>query len=76
MVCSFDVTEELSVRLAWVTEAYIEGFSKLYQSGSITPKMHHLVHLPEQIMLYVKGTQVYTHNSCRYFIYVILDLAH
>ena len=51
LVCAFEVTHDDSLHLAWLVQTYLESFKDLYGSSSITPKMHHLVHLPEQILL-------------------------
>ena len=50
MALSFAVTEEDAGFLAWTVEAFFESFKYFYfNDASITPKMHQLVHLPEQI---------------------------
>ena len=49
--CRFEVTQEDSIHLAWIVQTYLEAFLDLYGEKSITPKLHHLVHLPEQIQL-------------------------
>lgn len=51
MVCAYEMTSEDSVHLAWLVQTYLECFTHLYGEDRITPKMHHLVHLPEQIIL-------------------------
>ena len=51
MVLSFEVTKESISNMEWLVELYLESFIQLYGRGSITPKMHHLVHLPEQMIL-------------------------
>ncbi len=51
MACAFEVTEADSVHLAWLVQAYLETFSCLYEDTPLTPKMHFLVHLPQQIIL-------------------------
>lgn len=52
-ICSiasaFEVTEDDATHLAWLVEVYLESFTSLY-GESITPKMHYLVHLPQQII--------------------------
>ena len=53
MVCAHEVTKKNSAHLAWLVKTYLELFVELYGSENITPKMHHLVHLPEQINLLV-----------------------
>ena len=50
MACAYSVTENDALQLAWVVEMYLESYKDLYGDSTITPKMHHLVHLPEQIM--------------------------
>ena len=49
IACSYEVTQEEAVRLAWVIETYLEAMHDLYPVS--TPKMHYLVHLPEQLIL-------------------------
>ena len=51
MVCAYDMTSNDSVHLAWLVQTYLESFTHLYGESCITPKMHHMVHLPEQIIL-------------------------
>lgn len=51
VITTFKVTHELSTKLAWMVEAYLEGIVDLYGSKAITPKMHQLVHLQEQMEL-------------------------
>ena len=51
MVCAYQATSDDALHLAWLVQTYLECFVYLYGHSSITPKMHHLVHLPEQIML-------------------------
>ena len=51
MALSFAVMDEDAGHLAWTVEAFLESFKSLYfNEASITPKMHQLVHLPEQII--------------------------
>lgn len=53
-ICSialkFEVTPSDTVKLAWMVETYLEAFVSLYGATQLTPKMHHLVHLPQQIL--------------------------
>ena len=49
IACAFEVVKEEAVHLIWLTEMYLEAFKSLY-STSVTPKMHYLVHLPQQIL--------------------------
>ena len=51
IVCSPCVTKDDSLSLAWFVQMYIESFKYLYGERHITPKMHHLAHLPEQIIM-------------------------
>ena len=51
MVCTYQVTSNDSLYLAWLVQTYLESFTHLYGNSKITPKMHHLVHLPEQMLL-------------------------
>lgn len=54
-ICSialaFEISANDTVKLAWLVEMYLEAFAALYGATSLTPKMHHLVHLPQQILL-------------------------
>ena len=53
-ICSialkFEVTASDTVKLAWMVETYLEAFVSLYGATQLTPKMPHLVHLPQQIL--------------------------
>lgn len=49
---AFEVTKADAAQLAWLVEAYLESFTSLY-TVSVIPKMHFLVHLPEQMLRYV-----------------------
>ena len=51
--CAFSVTTDDSIYLAWIIETYLELFRSLYPSVIMTPKMHYLIHLPDQIVMYV-----------------------
>ena len=51
LVCAYEVTQNDPFHLAWLVQTYLESFKDLYGGSSITPKMHHLVHHPEQILL-------------------------
>lgn len=69
--CVFnEVTQNDSLHLAWLVQTYLESFKDLYGGSSITPKMHHLVHLPEQILLRVtyKLTGL-SHKCCTFVSY-------
>lgn len=48
IVCAFEVTGADAVQMAWLVEAYLEEFFTLYDVP-MTPKLHYLVHLPQQI---------------------------
>ena len=50
-VCAYEISPVDSVYLSWLVETYLESFAYLYGKNCITPKMHHMVHLPEQIIL-------------------------
>lgn len=50
MVLSFQSTEIDSVHLSWLVEVYLEAFRQLYNDASVIPKLHYLVHLPQQMM--------------------------
>lgn len=49
MACAFEVSESDATHLAWLVETYLEGYKSLYET-SLIPKMHYLVHLPQQII--------------------------
>ena len=70
LVCAYEVTQNDSLHLAWLVQTYLESFKDLYGGSSITPKMHHLVHLPEQILLWVtyKLTGL-SHKCCTFVSY-------
>ena len=51
MICAHEVTTQNSAQLGYLVKTYLESFTELYEEEKITPKMHHLVYLPEQIML-------------------------
>ena len=51
LVNSFEVTQRDTVHLAWLVKMYLSSFKQFYPDVSIIPKMHYLVHLPQQIML-------------------------
>ncbi len=74
MVCSFEFNPEDPRRLAWVIQLYLESFSHLYPCFTITPKMHYLVHLPEQMEMYV-----YFYSLFHYYhsnVYKFIGLVH
>ena len=47
---AFEVTSDDITYLAWIVEVYLESFKQLYDVAFI-PKLHYLVHLPEQMKL-------------------------
>ena len=47
---AFEVTEDDVSVLTLLVEDYLKQFNHLYPD-SITPKMHYLLHLPQQILL-------------------------
>ena len=49
MVWAFEVTTGDAAHLAWLVEAYLEEFFTLYDVP-MTPRLHYLVHLPQQIL--------------------------
>ena len=49
-VSAFAVTTDDALHLAWITETYLELFHSLYPSVTLIPKMHYLVHLPDEIV--------------------------
>ena len=50
LVCAFEATLEDSIYLAWIIETYLESFRLIYPTVMMIPKMHYLVHLPDQIV--------------------------
>ncbi len=51
MALAYSVTAEDSSHLGWLVEVFLEMFTALYgDTVNLTPKMHHLVHLPEQML--------------------------
>lgn len=50
LACAYIVTENDALQLAWRVAIYLESFKDLCGSGTITPKMRHLFHWPEQII--------------------------
>lgn len=51
VITKYVVTTDLATKLAWMVEGYLEAIVDLYGRKAITPKMHHLVHLKEQMEL-------------------------
>ena len=51
LVCAFEAD---SIYLAWIIETYLESFRSIYPTVMIIPKMHYLVHLPDQIVKLVQ----------------------
>ena len=49
LACAYGVTKNDALQLAWIVEVYLESFKELYGSGTITPKMQHLVYLLKQL---------------------------
>ena len=39
--------------LAWLVEVYLESFTRIYPDNSVTPKLDYLVHLSQQMVLWV-----------------------
>ena len=50
IITPFKVTHELSTKLTWLVEGYLEGIVDLYWENAVAPKMHQLV---QQMELYV-----------------------
>ena len=48
MSTAVEVTEDTAYGLTVIIESYLIHFNKLYPD-SMTPKMHYLLHLPEQM---------------------------
>lgn len=48
---AFEITQDAVAVLQMLIEDYLRQFNALYP-GTITPKMHYLLHLPRQIQLY------------------------
>ena len=53
LVCAFEATLEDSMYLAWIIKTYLESFRLTYPAVVLIPKMHYLIHLPEQITRYM-----------------------
>jgi len=51
MVCVFETSKDKALQLAWLVQTYLEAFTSTYGASYITPKFHHLVHLPDQIIM-------------------------
>ena len=53
---AFKITKKLADHMEWLVEAFLESFSSLYSAEvNMTPKLHHLVHFPEQILRFIYG---------------------
>lgn len=64
VVCSFELTTDDVTHLGWLIETYLEAFTSLY-GASVTPKMHYLVHLPKQILMWVFTSSIlHVHVQC------------
>ena len=50
---AFEITKDNVSILTLLVEDYLQQFNQLYPA-SITPKMHYMLHLPQQILQYVK----------------------
>jgi len=75
MVLKFEVTEADSRHLSWLVEVYLESFHELYGHASMPPKFHYLVHLSQQIMMYVVETSTYCILNV-YCMYAHIGLVH
>ena len=51
IVLAYEVSPNDPVRLAWLVETYLEAFTTLYGASTLTPKIHHFVHFPQQMLL-------------------------
>ena len=47
---SVEATQDTASELSYAVESYLHHFSKLYPNR-MTPKMHYLLHFPEQMRL-------------------------
>lgn len=45
---AFEITESDALKLAWMVEAYLESYTKLYTA--MLPEFHYLLHLPNQML--------------------------
>ena len=50
LATAFEVTQDTISLMSLLVENYLSGYNMLYPNG-ITPKLHYLVHLPEQMEL-------------------------
>lgn len=50
MATSFVVTKEDASDLAWKIEVLLETYVHLYPDSSFVPKMHYLLHLPDEML--------------------------
>ena len=64
MVTSFTVTEEDATDIAWKIEVLLETYCELYPNSSFVPKMHYLVHLPDEILRSVYNWHAFLLRSC------------
>ena len=49
---AFTISTSDAKYLAWLVETYLQTFKDNYDVP-ITPKLHYLVHLPQQMLMYV-----------------------
>jgi len=47
---AYETSKDKALQLAWLVQPYLEAFTSIYGASYITPKFHHLVHLPDQII--------------------------
>ena len=66
LTSAFSVTKSDARYLAWLVETYLKTFKEQYDVA-ITPKLHYLVHLPQQMLMY--GPFLFEYSSivnCRF----------
>lgn len=51
LTTAFTVSKSDAKYLAWLVEMYLKTFKEQYDV-TITPKLHYLVHLPQQMLMY------------------------
>ena len=50
LACAYEVHPDDPQHLAWMIQTYLEAFTSLY-NVQVKPKMHYMLHLPQQMLL-------------------------
>ncbi len=58
LVSVFQVNEGDAAQLSWSVQLFLEMYVDLYGESTITPKMHYLLHLPQDMLRYTIKTEV------------------